>query len=95
MKMSDFFNLPLKCDDIRHVKFNCKGKNDEKVALLHYAVVHAAENYDRLVEENQKLREALANVLHAESHNTGHEPSLSVFHRSVDEALQLLEELDK
>lgn len=60
IKMSDFFNLPIRCEDIRSVKFNCRGKDDEKVAILHYAVVHAAENYDRLVEENARLTEIAA-----------------------------------
>lgn len=49
-----------------------------------------AINADRLVEENAKLRHELANLIYAAENNTGHEPSLSCFHRAIDEANALI-----
>ena len=45
----------------------------------------------QLQQDKDDQIKALVNVLHAESHNTGYEPSLSAFQNSVDEALELLE----
>lgn len=46
-----------------------------------------------LHEENEKLRLALQSVISNDEINTGYEPSLSCFQRSIDEAKTLLKGL--
>jgi len=45
-------------------------------------------------ETIERLKSALEQVVQTENMNTGHEPSLSCFHRAIDEAGQLLKELN-
>lgn len=86
--MNTWFKLPVCCmpSDVgawmEHVNFGVKGLSSHHCE----AIEDAINNHDRLAEENAKLRHELANLIYAAENNTGHEPSLSCFHRAIDEA---------
>ena len=94
-KMSTWFKLPVNCMPssiggwMEHVNFGVRGLSSHHCE----AIDDAINNHDRLTQENQRLREALMSVIQCDKINTGCEPSISCFHRSIDEAKQLLTEL--
>lgn len=92
LKMSEFFKLPVSNGAVKAIEFSDTVEFTNDGVAPFEATVHAINNHDTLTEQVKQLRKALANVLYAESRNTGCEPSLSVFHRAVDDALELLEQ---
>lgn len=55
-----------------------------------YIMSDAIEKISQHVERIEKLEAALNNLVHCAEANTGCEPSVSCFYRSIDEAKELL-----
>lgn len=56
MKMADYFSLPVS-DSVLEVIHDCIINLNERTLAPFKAADHAINNYDRLVDENKKLRE--------------------------------------
>ncbi|AAW67510.1 hypothetical protein [Listonella phage phiHSIC] len=67
MKMSDYFDLPVSDDFINKIDHSqCVKFVSDGVAEFD-AAVYAINNYDRLLEENAKLRKILERLVNPEN----------------------------
>lgn len=91
--------------EVMDADFVCYGDEYNTKADQDSAIQHAVLNHDRLVEENQRLtaiatkhatradelHEALESLINAAKNNTGNEPSLSCYHKAIDDAVDTLD----